>query len=194
MANTTTDIQETKPRQRGYYPGTRAPSEPGLYGLADKRFAKYEHGKWFKPNHEPDRAMRETLSALSTSPHFRTRPAHYWCEVQEVVDSIKRFNSYYSDALIEEGELLANGWLLNDQADGVEFVRHLGGKGTPFVHYDFTVKQANGDSSWIPIHGIVAKKPQSTAAAAGNLLMEYWHSLPLRDRLSAERYQELIAF
>lgn len=193
MANYKTDIHDIH-GQRGYYPGTRAPSEPGLYGLADKRFAKYEHGKWFKPNHEPDRAMRETLSASTPSPDFRIRTAHYWCAVQDVVESIKRLNSYYSDALIAEGELLSNGWLLNTSAEDVEFVRPLGGKGTPFVHYDFTVRQSKSDGSWIPIHGMVAKQSHSTATAAGNFLMSYWHSLPLRDRLSSERYQELIAF
>ena len=193
MANTNNVTLETATKKRGYYPGTRAPSQPGLYGLADKRFAKYENGKWFLPNFEPDRAMQATLGASTSSPKFRTQQAHYWCEIPEVIESIKLLNGYYFSDPIGEGELLSNCWFLNRNVEHLEFCRVLGGSGTPFVQYDLTVKQGD-DESWIPFHGIVAKKAHATATEAGNFLINYWRALSLRDRLTEQRYKELIAF
>lgn len=194
MAETTFCSGDIKSYPRGYHPGTRAPDEPGLYGLADKRFARYGHGIWYRPNHEPDLAMNETLIASTSSPAFRTLDVHYWCKVPDVVESIRLLNNYYLNALIEEGELLSSGWQVNTNADDIEFVRHLGGSGTPFVTYEFTVRQNTPDPGWIPMHGCIAKKPLSSPAEAGNFLMAFWHSLSLRDRLASHRYQELVAF
>lgn len=196
MNNTQIDIAAslTVERHRGFYPGTRAPEVAGLYGLADKRFAKYANGKWFKPNHEPDRAMNETLSASTPSPEFRIKDVHHWCDVGDIVEKLSLLNSYYPSESVKDGELLANGWYFNPHADTHEFVRSLGGSGTPFVLYDFTIRQGPDGETWIPIHGIISKKAVSTSADAANFLMNFWHSLPIRSRLNWQRYEELISF
>lgn len=116
--------------------------------------------------------------------------------VNSALPSEEELQSYYSREHIGSGGLLAHGWGFGEEGDGSKeegdgsfFYRRLGGRGTPFVSYDLTIKQS-GDA-WIPYHGSVAMAPHPNPADAANALMDYWHSLSLRDRLAHEVYAAL---
>lgn len=98
--------------------------------------------------------------------------------------------NYYSRAPIpQDGQIFAHGWLAGGGRGELEFARYLGGKGTPFVSYELSIQQDGG--TWVPYHGSVAMSPQADLVAAANSVMDYWHSLPLRDRLTSDNYQAL---
>lgn len=94
--------------------------------------------------------------------------------------SEEMLESYYSSDPVSEGGLLAHGWSVDTESCG--FFRRLGGKGTPFVTCDLSIERLHG--AWVPHHDGVAMNPEATPSQAANALMDYWRSLPLRDRLS----------
>lgn len=106
----------------------------------------------------------------------------------------ERLQNYYSRKPVPEGadlSKLARGWSVDAGSENRVYYRRLGGRGTPFVTCDLSIEWSNG--AWLPFHGSVAMKPEATLVRAANALMDYWHSLPLRDRLDHKVYAALVA-
>ncbi len=83
---------------------------------------------------------------------------------------------------IPDGQLLAHGWRLandwtKDYFPGAVFMRQIGGSGTPYATYDFTLVKA-GENKWIPIHGDKKMAAVASPEEAAFALTQYWLNLP----------------
>lgn len=82
-----------------------------------------------------------------------------------------------------------DGWSVADEytkdlLPGAAYMRTIGGRGTPFVPYDFTIAQLDS-STWVPIQGSVRMPAVPSAAEAAQTLLNIWHQLPQNQKLSA---------
>lgn len=82
--------------------------------------------------------------------------------------------------LTDAGWVPADGYT-KDLFPGATFMRTIGGAGTPFASYDFTIAQGEG-GTWVPIHGSVKMNPVASASEAADRLLDYWHDLPLGEK------------
>jgi len=83
---------------------------------------------------------------------------------------------------IPKGELLQNGWMeadgrTKDYFPGAAYMRSIGGGGTPFATYMFTIVEAVSRSR-VPVHGSIKMPGVETPEKAAYGLMQYWHELP----------------
>lgn len=98
---------------------------------------------------------------------------------------------YYSpekmNALREATSMLDDGWQFaddwtKDNLRGAVYMKQIGGAGTPYVTYDFTICKSD-DGQWIPVHGSVKMAPVESPVAAARALESYWNELPDRHKL-----------
>ena len=83
---------------------------------------------------------------------------------------------------IPKGELLQNGWMeadgrTKDYFPGAAYMRSIGGGGTPFATYMFTIVESDS-GNWVPVHGSIKMPGVETPEKAAYGLMQYWHELP----------------
>lgn len=95
-----------------------------------------------------------------------------------------------ADQLTDAGWVPADGYT-KDLTPGATYMRTIGGEGTPFATYDFTIAQGEG-GMWVPIHGSVKMNPVASASEAADRLLDYWHDLPLGQKLRVRDPVEMV--
>ena len=89
------------------------------------------------------------------------------------------------------------GWAHVDEATpremvpGALYMRQMGGGDSGLVRWDLTiVHEVDGDlvePPWVPMHGGVSLQRAPSAAAAAQMLMDYYEQLPESSKVAAER-------
>ena len=105
----------------------------------------------------------------------------------EKIENFRGMDALMPLEIVPKGGLLSHGWSLTDEYTkdlfpGAMFMRQVGGKGTPFASYDFTIVQSDSQH-WIPVHGSVKKPAVDSPEEAAQVLAEYWHDLPNEQKL-----------